>query len=56
MERPLTQAEAAEQIGVARLTWNRWENGKQRPRPDELRRVIELLSPTSEDLAVLTSD
>lgn len=38
----LSQAEAAERIGVERLTVTRWEAGKNFPRPEQLRAIADL--------------
>lgn len=38
----LTQAEAAEKLGVSRVSLNKWENGKTIPRIDIVRKMSEL--------------
>ena len=37
----LTQSEAARMLGVTRVTWNRWENGRTHP-PDFLLKVLQV--------------
>jgi len=51
----LTQAEAADHIGVARRTWVRWENGKALPRVHEFERLVVLLSLSPEEIAVFAA-
>ena len=41
----LTQSEAARMLGVTRVTWNRWENGRTHP-PDFLLKVLQVAIQT----------
>lgn len=38
----LTQAEAAEWVGVQRNTWSRWERGELHPGPEAQRQLADL--------------
>lgn len=50
--RGLTQAQAAEQIGVSNVTLGKWENGKSTPTDDTLTRLAEIyaVAPTEIEL------
>jgi transcriptional regulator with XRE-family HTH domain len=43
----------AAQVGVPESTWNDWERGKVRPRPEKLRKIGEALDIPHEELSEL---
>lgn len=51
--RPLSQAKAADRIGVHWVTWANWERGKYPPSYENVRRICAELNVT---LADLTAD
>lgn len=53
----LTQAEAAEALGVGQSTLSDWETGESRPRDETIRHVLEVLGvPRDEWREVLAAD
>src|SRR2546421_2943843 len=53
---PLTQAELAEQVGVAELTVRRWETEGLRPQPAHLRRLCAVLGASRAQLGYGQAD
>jgi transcriptional regulator with XRE-family HTH domain len=51
-QRGLTQAQAAEKIGVSNVTLGKWENGKSTPTDDTIARLAEIyaIAPTEIEL------
>lgn len=43
----------AAEIGVPESTWNDWERGKVRPRPEKLRKIADTLNISHEELSEL---
>lgn len=46
----LTQEEAANSIGVSRLSIINWEDGRKQPRPEHLDNLLQLYGVSREDI------
>lgn len=50
----LTQTEAAQSIGVTKLSVLKWENGRSKPRPDHLDSLLALYGVSRRDIFLPT--